>query len=91
MKPRIQFSARNALIVTAWTAIYFAYAVHCWNTRHSIGGLIHDSLGEILLVAPPAAIVGALAGRPWLGFLCGLASGLASIAYLLLGTYEYYF
>jgi hypothetical protein len=89
MERRFQFSTRNALIATAWAAVFLANAASIWRAPRSLNGLLFDSLGEFLLIAPPAAIVGALAGRPWLGFMCGAASAVMSVAWRLMMFYPY--
>jgi hypothetical protein len=73
---RFQFSTRNALIATFWTAVFCAALAR--------GGDYFDSSSEyvrlvlvFLMLCPPAAAVGAACGHPSIGFLCGVASTLA--------------
>jgi hypothetical protein len=58
--------------------------------RRANEGLLVDSATYFLLITPPGAIVGAIAGRPWIGLLCGVACGATAVAWSLLLTYQYY-
>jgi hypothetical protein len=82
MKPRLQLSVRNALIAMTWAAVWLANWALAQQRYYSLG------FGELafvtFMVMPPAALVGAIAGRPLLGFLCGAASAAALVAWLAL-------
>ena len=67
-----RFNMRAALVTTTWIAIWSAAVA--WSEPHE-GLLLLVWL--FLLITPPAAAMGAILNQPFLGFLCGGASGLA--------------
>jgi hypothetical protein len=84
MNFRPQVSVKNILIASTWVAIWFA----AFANRSSLGGTLSADLatvciGYFLAVVPFPAAVGAIANRPVLGFLCGIASMIALLAWVL--------
>lgn len=81
---RFQFSIRNALIATAYLAIWCAnwtyYKHHAYAKVHNAA---LDWLFVFLLAALPAAFVGALAGRHWFGLACAAASGFGVLLWII--------
>jgi hypothetical protein len=78
MKPRVQFSLRASIIATTWAAIFLA---NWFLARRDMAYLERGWVVMALVVLPPPAIVGALAGRHLLGILCGVASMTALMAW----------
>ena len=72
MKPKLQFRLRDLIIVTTWAAVFCANWVLARRSESYLN-LLDGYLMASLIYIPPAAIVGALAGRHLLGILCGLA------------------
>jgi hypothetical protein len=81
MKLKFQVSLRNSLIATSWAAVFcanWAVARRSLPYRELLDGWVMVTF----IYAPPSAIVGALAGRPLLGVLCGLAGVVAIITWI---------
>ena len=75
MSPRFRFSIKSALLLTFWTAVWFAnlYAVDWYEALEWEHTWLVYSIYFGLIMMPPAAVVGIICGHPWTGLLCGLA------------------
>lgn len=85
---RLQINLRGILLAFAWTAVWGAgWAWSEWFLDGS-NSTAADLAGQvafcILLLTPPAAAVGALVGRQWLGIACGTASAASLAMWILL-------
>jgi len=85
MKPRFQFSTRNALIATFWLAVFCATLARSDDFYSTMSSDYAQVTLISLVVAPPAAAAGAMFGHPRIGLLCGLASTLAILLCVALG------
>jgi hypothetical protein len=70
-----RYSLRNILIAATWVAVWFA----AFANRSSLGGSLSSDLATMciayfLAIVPLPAAVGAIANRPLLGFVCGIAA-----------------
>jgi hypothetical protein len=76
MGVHFKISVKKALIITLWTAIWFANQVAVERYIKFTGPweAPTNSLYYGLVLTPPAAIVGLIRGHAWTGILCGLSS-----------------
>ena len=86
MEKRFQFSVRNALIATAWLAVWFANWKY-FRGRNPRPFTIPLFMFVFLLASMPAAAVGALIGEHRIGLLCAAASGVGLVAWVLAGNH----
>ena len=87
---RLQISMRGLLLAFAWTAVWgVGWAWSEWFLDGN-NSSVADHAGQVafcvLLLAPPAAAVGALAGRQLLGIACGMASAFSLALWILLNN-----
>jgi hypothetical protein len=89
MEHRFQFSVKNALLATMWFVFWcvnwrfggsIEWIYSLWN-QPSWVETAEKHVFLFLLAGLPAAFIGALSGRHIHGLLCGVASGLAVVAY----------
>ncbi|WP_145434815.1 hypothetical protein [Lacipirellula limnantheis] len=85
---RLQISLRGILSAFAWTAVWgvgWAWSEWLLDLNNSSAA---DYAGQVvfsvLLLAPPAAAIGALVGRQLLGIVCGMASAFSLALWILL-------
>jgi hypothetical protein len=74
-------SVRDALLITFWAAVFCANWVLFRSSSYYRSDFLAGWAVIFLLVTPPAAIVGAIAGRRLTGLVCGIASTVAVMAW----------
>jgi hypothetical protein len=87
---RLQISMRGLLLAFAWTAVWgVGWAWSEWfldGNNSSVADYAGQVAFCVLLLAPPAAAVGALVGRQLLGIACGMASAFSLAVWILLNN-----
>ena len=73
MSERFHFTTRNALLATTFVALWCAIAAWDLNYLESPSSVPVRLLSLFVKISMPAAVFGALLGRPWFGLACGVA------------------
>jgi hypothetical protein len=66
-----RFNMSAALLTTTWLAVWFATIAVNEHNQPLL------AVWLFFLITPPAAAIGAFLNHPFLGFICGAASGIA--------------